>query len=506
MKYFFTLIILSIISIWWYFFYNTNYYKNIQEKKKITINRNINNEFKKIDEWNLKKSNNTTGTWKTNKEKKKIDAKKRIQMIRQRFSVKGIILKWDLYMWRSQPNLALRKYLEALKKAPNDKKIMYKIWDTYEQLWKYDKAFSYYQKSMDYNDETKNKYIKSLISINTLNLNNSWSISEIIKNINNVNISDEKKFYYTNSLKCIIDFHKCKKDFWLYFEKNWANIEETKNIKEAIDNFNNFQINELYYKDTLIIAALFKNWLYPVVIHLSKSLLSHKPGYKPVLLMLWKSYYEIWDDKNAKSFLSEYYEIEPTDYRVTYLLWILAFKEKNYISSNMYFNSAIKNWYTPIINLERRLIYNYFMLDNKKWMLDVFTHLLKDENAKIDDFTLWIYHAINQWKILTAISWSKKAIEKFPNQAIFYWYLWRIYREDNQNKKALINLIKWLRLNPRNPLVTLNMWYLKEWEEKFDDALEYFETTISANKEWEFWLLAKKEIKLIKEYLEAIKN
>lgn len=499
MKYIYTFIIITSILSWLFFLNNTDYIKNLKDKNKINSNKIINEEINKINDNNEKNSEEYI---EINKE----DSSSKIETIRKRFSVKWIILKWDLYIERSQPTLALRKYLEALKETPDDNKILSKIWDTYIQLWKNDKAFLYYSKAIDYNDDTKNKYIKSLITINSDNLNNSWSIKSIVENIEDVDINNEKKFYYTNSLKCILDFHICKKDFWIYIEENWANIDELIKIKEAIDNYENFQTNNLYYKDSLIIWALFENELYPVVIHLSKEILKSKEWYKPLLLMIWKSYYEIWDYENSKKYLSEYYELEPTDFRVTYLLWILAFNNKEYISSNMYFNSAIKNWYTPKINLERRLIYNYFMLENEKWILDVFTHLLKNEEAQIDDYTLWIYHAINQWKTLTAISWAKKWIELFPEESIFYWYMWRIYREENQNKKALINLIKWLRLNPRNPLVTLNMWYLKESEDKFEDALEYFNTTVSANKEWEFWLLAKKEIKLIEVYLNAIKD
>lgn len=496
MKIIYSLILIVVISL-------ASIYINLWDNdNNYYSTKNINEELNKIDN----DDNELNNSWSLIqiKEITKEDTDDKIEKLKKRFSVKWIILKWDLYIERNQPTLAIKEYLEALKKAPDDEKILSKIWDTYITLWEYKKAFSYYYKSMNYNDETKHKYIKSLISVNTENINNTWAIDKIIDQIKEVDISEEKRFYYTNSLKCIEDFHLCKKNFWEYIESNWVNIDEMIKIKDAIENYENFQSNEIYYKNTLITKAIFDNWLYPIVIHLWKKILETNPWYKPILLMVWKSYYEIWDYTWAKEYLAKYYEIEPTDYKVTYLLWIIAFNNEDYISSNMYFNSAIKNWYTPKINLERRLIYNYFMLDNKKWILDVFTYLLKNDDVQADDFALWIYHAIEQWKTLTAISWSKKALELFPEEEIFYWYLWRIYREDYQYKKSLINLMKWLRINPRNPLVTLNMGYLKLSEEKYSDALEYFETTISANKNWEFWILAQKEVKEIKNYLEII--
>jgi len=51
------------------------------------------------------------------------------------------------------------------------------------------------------------------------------------------------------------DFHTCKTNFsnYIYNEKKELETEELKNIKTAFDIYRNFQLEDIYYKNALII-------------------------------------------------------------------------------------------------------------------------------------------------------------------------------------------------------------------------------------------------------------
>jgi hypothetical protein len=59
----------------------------------------------------------------------------------------------------------------------------------------------------------------------------------------------------------------------------------------------------------------------------------------------------------------------------------------------------------------------------------------------------------------------------------------------------------WYKIDIRNPLVTLNLWYLYETLEDYKKSKIYFERTIAINSDWEFGSLAKKELVLVKEII-----
>jgi tetratricopeptide (TPR) repeat protein len=242
---------------------------------------------------------------------------------------------------------------------------------------------------------------------------------------------------------------------------------------------------------------------------LAEKLLTQKPNYKPILLILWKWYYELWDLENAKKYLENYYKLEPKDNSIAYILWVINFKLRDYIASNLYYNAALENWFEPKIELERKLAYNYYLLWDKRLMLNMFSYLINEENSTIDDYSLWIYNTILEWRTLNAISRSEKWLKKFfwnDWYEIFYAYLWWISRENWDFEKSREYLEAWLKINPKNPLITLNMWYLEEFEERYNLALVYFKRTININWDWEFWELAKKEVLEIEKYLEKIKD
>jgi hypothetical protein len=116
--------------------------------------------------------------------------------------------------------------------------------------------------------------------------NSSWTlkipwkifIKKIKNRIHKIKLTKNNEFYYLNSLECLNNFHICKLNFENYFKKdNYSpdnkNLEE---IKKAINNYKILKTDELYYKNTLIIGALFSNQNFPIAILLSENLLKEK--------------------------------------------------------------------------------------------------------------------------------------------------------------------------------------------------------------------------------------
>lgn len=497
------LLILAVIStlFWIWIYYYINYIYNPTSKKETKI---IKNEILNLEEINQNDEENLS-------EIKEIDLDKeeRIEMLRKRFTLKWTISRWDSYASWNQPILALNEYLKALRQSPNDEQIIKKLSLVYFDLKRFSKVIETYKQVLStLNDKEKEIYILS--SLYNLDFTSSTQIKSLSEEIRNLWFSKEETFYYINSINCTISFHECKKNYETYF-KNYPDFqfEKLKNIQKAINNYKNFQIDNLYYKDALIIWAFFQDKLYSVSNILSKKLLNEKVDYKPIILVAWKWYYELWDLENAKIYLEKYYSLDPKDLNITYILWDISFKLKDYATSNLYFNSALKNWFEPKIELQRKLAYNYYLSWDKRSMINVFWYLIDEKDSSIDDYSLWIYHAILEWRNSNAVSWSLKWIEKFKNQEwyeIFYWYLGWINREEKNFQKAREYLKQWNKINSKNPLITLNLWYLEEYQENYNLALLYFKRTININWDGEFWELAKEEIKQIEKYLEISKK
>lgn len=434
--------------------------------------------------------NEMSGTW-------KVDA------LRKRYSIQWVVLKWDYYINNNQPLFALTKYLQALKSSPNDEKIKLKIADTYFELKKWSKARDFYKNLTNNSKASVNKIILS--SIYSLQTGNSGSTNEIINSINSLKIDKEQKFYYINAINCSNDFHKCKRAFEDYKSKNEVKTKEMTSIKRALDNYKNFATEKVYYKDSLLAWSFYEMKLYPISIEISKDILTTMPNYKPIQLILWKSYFELGDNYSAKKQLEDYYTLNPNDAKIAYLLGIINFNLQDYAGSNMYYNNAIKNLYKPKIDLERRLAYNYFLLKEDKKMLSIFYSLLKEADVEMTDYSLGIYNAIMLGENTLAQIWIKKAMEKYPKEEIFYWYNWWIFREAGDLTKAREELEKWLAINSRNPMITLNMAYLLEREWKYPMALIYAKKTMLANEWWEFGTLAQKETENLNKLISANK-
>ena len=458
--------------------------QKIKQKQNITKKSEVNN--KKIF-FNKTNKNNDNSI----KNKQKI------------FLEKWLLINWTIHLKNEEYILALRNFLKAYKINKSDW-IKKQIADTYFLMKKWNDAYKYYSEIKNKNLVYKQNYLKSfLYSLNIVKLkNNKKYLSWAIENIKKMKLlNTEEKFFYSNSLTCIKDFSLCKKNFEDYLKKH-KNIKSKQllDIKQALQNYKDFKIDELYFKNALILWALFKNELYPIVIIIWEDILKEKKDYQPIIKMIAQSFFELWDYKNAKKYLTKYYALDSNDKNILYLLSIIAQKNHDYVLSNIYLTKAEKLWYNPITNIYRLKIYNAYILDDSNKLIENFDKLIKSEKKpQYEDLVLATYYNIINWNNTKAWEYANKWIKLYPNKEDFYWFKAWILIEENKLDEAKKLLEKWYNINRKNALINLTLWILKEKNNKKIEAMLYYKRALKLDNWWDISKIALKKIQNLKE-------
>jgi len=449
-----------------------------------------------------------------NNEKSNIDeAQSKIDILRKRLSFKWLIQDGDMHFQNKEYTRALVKYLEVNKKTPDDQSIINKIWNIYYSLNRYNQAYKYYSQIIDYSQLNQHRAIKSLFFSEDIKLNN---LEKIKWEIALFNISETEKFYYNNSLECTKDFHECRKKFHEYFKNrenpteawSWEIIvtdgiifDELENINNAIQNYENFQYDDLSYKAALISWAYFENWLYPIAIATSEDILKESPDYRPLIKIIARSYYEMWKYIEAKKFLIQYNWLWDNEPEISYFLWIIHQKLREYTRSTIQLRKSLKLWFENSIDVKRRLIFNYYNLWDSEKMLNIFSEMINENMNQItdQDISLAIFYNILYDKIEIANDFTSIALEKFPESDVFYAYTgWILLQSENLTDQILLEadsqLQKWLAINNKSPMISLTLWQLEEKRNNKDKAFIYYKQTISLDKWGEYGKFAKTKL------------
>ena len=448
----------------------------------------------------------------TKEEQKKLDIKEKkqkIDTIKKKLAIKWLILKWKINLKNKDYTSALVRYLQIHREIPNDQSVINSLWEVYNNLGKFKQSYSYFSKIKDYKKLNKDLVAKTLISSVELTDEN---IEYVIKELNTLWLSEQQLFYYTNSVKCKQWFSQCKQNFQDYFNEkinNWSGevireitYNDLNDIKTALKNYDNFKIDDLSYKWALISWEFFKNWLYPIAIETSKDILKDKKDYRPLLKIVAKSYYELWNYIEAKIYLIKYNTIVENDYETSYFLWRVYEKLHEYVLSNIHLQKALKIWYPDSLEINKRILLNYYELWEIDKMLNIFKKIIDENKDEIDanDYELAIYYHILNNKLEWAKEITNKALKEYPNSEIFNGYMWWILMEQNETfyPKAKEYINKWLSINTKSPMVNLVKWKLelKLWDT--DKAFIYFKKTISLDQKWDYWKIARTEVEKIK--------
>jgi len=499
------IIFLSIIIfvIAWFYKYNKN--TSIDTNK---ISETI------IESWSLKSNKET-------KEIKEINKNNKINNFKKNLASKWLIIKWDIHLKNDEYIFALKKFLEANKQTPNNPKVISKIAETYFLMKNYNQAFKYYSKlENEKHTDKENKalsflYSKKIENFNFIknssgSLNSSWSIliDNIKQEIKKLNLEKEEEFYYSNTLDCIKSFHICKQNFEDYFKnENYSGkYKNLENIRNSINNYNQLKLEELYYKNTLITWAFLQNKNYPIAIILGKELLKEKKNYKPLLKIIAQSYFELNELDKASEYLLEYAKIDSKSPDISYMIWVIAQKKKDYLKSNIFLNIAIKQGYYDLESIYRLQLYNYLILGQEEKISKTFDRIINNQDKpEFSDLVLWTYYNIINNNLEKAWLLANMWIKLYPKKEDFYWFKSWILIEKWEFEEASTLLKTASEINPRNALVVLNEWRIFKKKYETDKKVFYkakakflFEKTIEFDSA-EIWNLAKKYLKELEE-------
>lgn len=408
--------------------------------------------------------------------KKTITKEQKLEQFKRRMNFRSVLRKWDFYSIKNMKETALQYYLSAYKKLPSDHVIEKKIWDTYFEMKLFQKAYSFYIRipSSEADEKLNDRILKTLLYTWNKNMRDEF---------NKIDASEKLKTYYDKVLVCYTWMKNCIMEFKTY---SWSLDKITKIRDDLVDyaNVTRADPNSRYAK---LAWDFLENKDFLASAILWEEILNNRPNYTSVLKITWYAYYELGDYKKSNEYLQKYYAIDPKDVTVTYMLWIINFYTEDYISSNLYFNAAVLNWYRPKNELQKRLAYNYYILWDKKNMLKVFRYILDEEDVTPDDFAVALYTSIEEKEYSKSMLWANKWIDKFGQSDMIYAFRWWLYRLRGEEGKAIDDFKTALEINARNAAVLYNLWVLAFEKNEYNTAKWYFENTIEVDKNGTFW-------------------
>jgi heptaprenylglyceryl phosphate synthase len=110
----------------------------------------------------------------------------------------------------------------------------------------------------------------------------------------------------------------------------------------------------------------------------------------------------------SQAALSKYKKLEPKDPEVDFVLGLIHFEKSDFETSNIYFNNAVLGGYKPKTVVERKLAYNYYVLDLKKNMFQVLGYLVMEPDITVSDVNNAVYLALTHNEIRSAEEWIKR--------------------------------------------------------------------------------------------------
>ncbi len=274
-----------------------------------------------------------------------------IDLARRRVALRSIIRKGDYYQARNEAIKSVEFYEKAYQQIQEDPKIAVRLANAYFELKKFKKAADIFTKIdiSQFDEPSKIKIIASIM------LDEERTDKKEV--IERMNLTPGTKEYQYVLNDCIDQPANCVE----VVRSSVSNDVHTQALKEVVKNASATSEDAIYIQ-AILAGKLFEQQSYLASKKVSNIILSQRPDYRVILKISGYSNYELGNYKEAASLLERYYSMAPTDVEVSYMLGIVNYYKEDYATSNLYFNSAVLNGYSPKTELERRLVYNYALL------------------------------------------------------------------------------------------------------------------------------------------------
>ena len=167
---------------------------------------------------------------------------------------------------------------------------------------------------------------------------------------------------------------------------------------------------------------------------------------------------------------------------MAYMLGIVNYFKSDFSTSNLYFNSAVLNGYTPKTELERRLIYNYVLLGDTTGAFKIFRFLLDENDVLPEDYHIALFISEQAQEYSKVSIWSKKGLLKFPEDAVLYAYAGVSLMRSLDLDEAEMSLRQAYKIDPKQPITTLNLGKLYFQRQLYPKSLDYLNETIAIDQ------------------------
>lgn len=327
-------------------------------------------------------------------------------------------------------------------------------------------AYKYYARVpfVDLEDAEKKKMLSSLM----FDESTPTKSTEIQK----LGLSKDDTDYYSYVENCYNGIHDCVTNLDSYS----GSYEPIAKLKNIIDTY--MQVSsDFQYRNILLAGAFFESKQYLAGAKIAAEITDKRPDYKIAYKIAGYCNYELGKYKDANTFLGKYYAFDSKDVATAYTLGLTNYYLEDYTTSNLYFNTAVLNGYTPKTELERRLMYNYYVLGDMKGMFKIFRYLLKEPDATEDDFVIATHMATQENDRAKGFLWVNEGIDKFPESSMLYALRGTLYLLNNDPDQATDDLTKASSLDARNPVATLGFAKLHFQKNNFTSAKEYIQST-----------------------------
>ncbi|MDD2916260.1 MAG: hypothetical protein PHH70_00240 [Candidatus Gracilibacteria bacterium] len=390
----------------------------------------------------------------------------RLDESKRRKDFRSVIRKGDYFSLKNDQETALRYYLNAYLRLKDDNVLERKIAGVYFDLKDFENAYRYYSRVpfVDLEDVEKKKMLSSLM----FDESTSIKSSEIQK----LGLSEDEVRHYSYVENCYTGIHNCVVSLETYS----GSYEPTMKFKNIIDTYMKVS-SDFQYRNILLAGAFFESKEYLAGAKIAAEITEKRPDYKIAYKIAGYCNYELGKYKEANTYLGKYYAFDSKDVATAYTLGLINYYLEDYSTSNLYLNTAVLNGYTPKTELERRLMYNYYVLGDKKGMMKIFRHLLKEPDVTEDDFIVAVHIAIEGNDVSKGFLWANEGIGKFPDSSMLYALRGELDLQNKDMDHAIDDLTKASSLDARNPAVALGFARLHFQKNNFTSSREYIQST-----------------------------
>ncbi|EKD30363.1 MAG: hypothetical protein ACD_78C00076G0001 [uncultured bacterium (gcode 4)] len=417
----------------------------------------------------------------------------RLEESKNRRSFRSIIRKGDYFSLKSDKETALRYYLNAYLRLKDDNVLERKIAGAYFDLKDFGNTYKYYIRVpfVDLEEEEKKKMLSALMF--------DESIAVKSTEIRKLGLLQDETEYYSYIENCYTGIHNCV----ISLDSYSGSYEPTDKLKNIIDTYMKVS-SDFHYRNILLAGAFFESKQYLAGAKIASEIVEKRPDYKIAYKIAGYCNYELGKYKEANVYLGKYYAFDTKDISTAYTLGLTNYYLEDYATSNLYFNTAVLNGYTPKTELERRLIYNYYTLWDKKGMFKIFRYLLKEPDVSEDDFIIAVHIATEENDRSKGFLWVNQGIEKFIYSDMLYALRGNLYLLSDDLDRAAEDFSKAYSINIHNPATLLGFAKWHFVKNNYTSAKEYIQSTKEIDPDGIFGEQADELLKKIEDGEKAV--